>query len=181
LSGLSAKRRVPLRESTLIVSVGTVLLLCPLLITLSIKHHYPGRHRLYVFSHRCIVLFQQLRRLGNFNSYLALLSALVSSPLSRLDWNKTVTDALREHIDVMDTTHSYKNYRILLQQSPPPTVPYMYVKPVCSIFHEYVYECDVKHFNDHIQFRIFRLKNRPPAFWETGEKRFSVVKNCFQK
>lgn len=72
-----------------------------------------------------IKIMKQLRRLGNFNSYLALLSALVSSPLSRLDWNKTVTDALREHIDVMDTTHSYKNYRILLQQSPPPTVPYI--------------------------------------------------------
>ncbi|WKY16679.1 hypothetical protein Q1695_001369 [Nippostrongylus brasiliensis] len=72
-----------------------------------------------------IKIMKQLRRLGNFNSYLALLSALVSSPLSRLDWSKTVTDALREHIDVMDTSHSYKNYRILLQQSSPPTVPYI--------------------------------------------------------
>ncbi|KIH49617.1 hypothetical protein ANCDUO_20309 [Ancylostoma duodenale] len=25
----------------------------------------------------------------------------------------------------MDTAHSYKNYRVLLQQATPPTVPYM--------------------------------------------------------
>ncbi|EYB87464.1 hypothetical protein Y032_0262g572 [Ancylostoma ceylanicum] len=72
-----------------------------------------------------IKIMKQLRRLGNFNSYLALLSALVSSPLARLEWSKAVTDALREHAEVMDTAHSYKNYRVLLQQATPPTVPYI--------------------------------------------------------
>ncbi|KJH40585.1 RasGEF domain protein [Dictyocaulus viviparus] len=67
----------------------------------------------------------QLRQLGNFNSYLALLSALVSSPISRLDWSKGVTDALKDHVGVMDTSQSYKNYRLLLQTAPPPTVPYI--------------------------------------------------------
>uniref|UniRef100_A0A0K0D2I4 Ras-GEF domain-containing protein n=1 Tax=Angiostrongylus cantonensis TaxID=6313 RepID=A0A0K0D2I4_ANGCA len=72
-----------------------------------------------------IKIMKQLRQLGNFNSYLALLSALVSSPLARLDWSKTITDGLREHAEVMDTSHSYKNYRLLLQMASPPTVPYM--------------------------------------------------------
>ncbi|ETN80307.1 RasGEF domain protein [Necator americanus] len=72
-----------------------------------------------------IKIMKQLRRLGNFNSYLALLSALVSSPLARLEWSKAVTDALKEHTEVMDTAHSYKNYRVLLQQAAPPTVPYI--------------------------------------------------------
>ncbi|KAE9415070.1 hypothetical protein Angca_004337 [Angiostrongylus cantonensis] len=72
-----------------------------------------------------IKIMKQLRQLGNFNSYLALLSALVSSPLARLDWSKTITDGLREHAEVMDTSHSYKNYRLLLQMASPPTVPYI--------------------------------------------------------
>ncbi|VDM62815.1 unnamed protein product [Angiostrongylus costaricensis] len=72
-----------------------------------------------------IKIMKQLRQLGNFNSYLALLSALVSSPLARLDWSKAITDGLREHAEVMDTSHSYKNYRLLLQMASPPTVPYI--------------------------------------------------------
>ncbi|PIO62056.1 RasGEF domain protein, partial [Teladorsagia circumcincta] len=91
--------------------------------TLVITPSNPKEREKYMM--KFIKIMKQLRRLGNFNSYLALLSALVSSPLARLDWNKTVTDALREHTDIMDTGHSYKNYRLLLQQATPPTVPYM--------------------------------------------------------
>ncbi|KAK5976884.1 Rap guanine nucleotide exchange factor 1 [Trichostrongylus colubriformis] len=91
--------------------------------TLVIAPSSPKEREKYMM--KFIKIMKQLRRLGNFNSYLALLSALVSSPLARLDWNKAVTDALREHTDIMDTGHSYKNYRLLLQQATPPTVPYV--------------------------------------------------------
>ncbi|CAD6185586.1 unnamed protein product [Caenorhabditis auriculariae] len=70
-------------------------------------------------------VMRHLRKMSNFNSYLAVLSALASSPLARLEWNKTVSDSLKEHISVMDTSQSYKNYRTLLQSAPPPCVPYV--------------------------------------------------------
>ncbi|KAK6057176.1 RasGEF domain protein [Cooperia oncophora] len=91
--------------------------------TLVITPSNPKEREKYMM--KFIKIMKQLRRLGNFNSYLALLSALVSSPLTRLDWSKAVTDALREHANIMDTSHSYKNYRLLLQQAAPPTVPYI--------------------------------------------------------
>lgn len=41
----------------------------------------------------CSVLYlQHLRKLNNFNSYLAILSALDSAPLRRLDWQRSTAE-----------------------------------------------------------------------------------------
>lgn len=42
-----------------------------------------------------IKIMKHLRRLNNFNSYLALLSALDSAPVRRLEWQKSITDGLQ--------------------------------------------------------------------------------------
>ncbi|TMS36000.1 hypothetical protein L596_003273 [Steinernema carpocapsae] len=72
-----------------------------------------------------VKVMKHLRKMGNFNSYLAILSALDSGPIRRLDWSKTVQDHLKEHISVMDSSHSFKNYRSLLAETKPPCLPYI--------------------------------------------------------
>ncbi|KAK0396332.1 hypothetical protein QR680_001675 [Steinernema hermaphroditum] len=72
-----------------------------------------------------VKVMKNLRKMGNFNSYLAILSALDSGPIRRLDWSKTVQEHLREHISVMDSSHSFKNYRTLLAETKPPCLPYI--------------------------------------------------------
>ena len=63
--------------------------------------------------------------MGNFNSYLAILSALDSGPVRRLDWPKSLRDQLQEHAEIMESSHSFKNYRTLLAETAPPCLPYM--------------------------------------------------------
>lgn len=63
--------------------------------------------------------------MGNYNSYLAILSALDSGPIRRLDWSKNALDMLKDHSSIMDSSHSFKNYRTLLSESLPPCLPYM--------------------------------------------------------
>ena len=47
-------------------------------------------------QHKSSVFFlQQLRRMNNFNSYLAILSALDSSMVRRLDWSKSCMEQLK--------------------------------------------------------------------------------------
>lgn len=72
-----------------------------------------------------VKIMKHLREMCNFNSYLAILSAIMSTPLARLEWGKNIKDALKEHTTVMDTSQSYKNYRALLQTAKPPCVPYI--------------------------------------------------------
>ena len=72
-----------------------------------------------------IKVMKNLRRMGNFNSYLAILSALDSGPVRRLDWSKNALDQLKEHSSVMDSSHSFRNYRTLLAETRPPCLPYM--------------------------------------------------------
>uniref|UniRef100_A0A8R1HR26 Ras-GEF domain-containing protein n=2 Tax=Caenorhabditis japonica TaxID=281687 RepID=A0A8R1HR26_CAEJA len=72
-----------------------------------------------------VKIMKNLREMCNFNSYLAILSAIMSTPLARLEWSKNIKDALKEHTAVMDTAQSYKNYRALLQTAKPPCVPYI--------------------------------------------------------
>ena len=52
----------------------------------------------YLYS--CLVLnlyfkLQYLRKLNNFNSYLAVLSALDSAPIRRLEWHKQNAEVIR--------------------------------------------------------------------------------------
>ncbi|MCP9266504.1 Guanine nucleotide-releasing factor 2 [Dirofilaria immitis] len=72
-----------------------------------------------------VKIMKHLRIVGNYNSYLAILSALDSGPIRRLDWSKHITDLLKEHSVVMDSSHSFKNYRTLLGESRPPCLPYI--------------------------------------------------------
>ncbi|VDM50142.1 unnamed protein product [Toxocara canis] len=72
-----------------------------------------------------VKIMKQLRNMGNYNSYLAILSALDSGPIRRLDWTKGALDMLKEHSSVMDSSHSFKNYRTLLAESRPPCLPYI--------------------------------------------------------
>ncbi|EJD74874.1 rap guanine nucleotide exchange factor 1 [Loa loa] len=72
-----------------------------------------------------VKIMKHLRIVGNYNSYLAILSALDSGPIRRLDWSKHITDLLKEHSVVMDSSHSFRNYRTLLSESRPPCLPYI--------------------------------------------------------
>ncbi|VDK19130.1 unnamed protein product [Anisakis simplex] len=72
-----------------------------------------------------VKIMKQLRTMGNYNSYLAILSALDSGPIRRLDWTRNVMEMLKEHSTIMDSSHSFKNYRTLLAESRPPCLPYM--------------------------------------------------------
>jgi Rap guanine nucleotide exchange factor 1 len=37
-------------------------------------------------------VFQHLKKMNNFNSYLAILSAVDSGPVQRLDWSKNIIE-----------------------------------------------------------------------------------------
>lgn len=66
-----------------------------------------------------------LRRLNNFNSYLALLSALDSAPLRRLDWQRAIVEGLREFSVLIDSSSSFRAYRQAVAETQPPCIPYM--------------------------------------------------------
>lgn len=72
-----------------------------------------------------IVPFQHLRRLNNFNSYLAILSALDSAPVRRLEWQKQTTEGLREYCQLIDSSSSFRTYREALSIAPLPCIPYL--------------------------------------------------------
>lgn len=44
-----------------------------------------------------IKIMKHLRKINNFNSYLALLSALDSAPIRRLEWQKNITEGRTKH------------------------------------------------------------------------------------
>ncbi|GMT35942.1 hypothetical protein PFISCL1PPCAC_27239, partial [Pristionchus fissidentatus] len=75
-------------------------------------------------ANKLIKIMKQLRRIGNLHSYLAILSALESGPIRRLDWSKSVVEQLSQHSDIMDSTFSFKKYRTLLTETAPPCIPY---------------------------------------------------------
>ena len=72
-----------------------------------------------------IKILKHLRKLNNFNSYLALLSALDSAPIRRLEWQKTITEGLKEYCALIDSSSSFRAYRNALAESSPPCIPYM--------------------------------------------------------
>ncbi len=71
--------------------------------------------------------------MGNFNSYLALLSALESGPVRRLDWSKQIVDSMADLSAIMDSSQSFKNYRTALAEAKPPCLPYMYVNYMLDV------------------------------------------------
>lgn len=70
-------------------------------------------------------VMKHLRKMNNFNSYLALLSALESSPIRRLDWQKQITDGLKEYGALIDSSSSFRAYRTALAETQPPCIPYL--------------------------------------------------------
>jgi Rap guanine nucleotide exchange factor 1 len=64
-----------------------------------------------------IKIMKWLRKHNNFNSYLALLSALDSAPIRRLEWCKSITEALKEHCALIDSSSSFRAYRQALTSS----------------------------------------------------------------
>ncbi|XP_053505304.1 rap guanine nucleotide exchange factor 1b isoform X2 [Ictalurus furcatus] len=69
--------------------------------------------------------FQHLRKLNNFNSYLAILSALDSAPIRRLEWQKQTSEGLEEYCTLIDSSSSFRAYRAALADVEPPCIPYL--------------------------------------------------------
>ena len=72
-----------------------------------------------------IKIMKHLRKMNNFNSYLAILSALDSAPVRRLEWQKQIVEALNEYCALIDSSSSFRAYRQALAEATPPCIPYI--------------------------------------------------------
>ncbi|XP_046727501.1 rap guanine nucleotide exchange factor 1 isoform X1 [Silurus meridionalis] len=72
-----------------------------------------------------IKIMKHLRKLNNFNSYLAILSALDSAPIRRLEWQKQTSEGLEEYCTLIDSSSSFRVYRAALAEVEPPCIPYL--------------------------------------------------------
>ncbi|XP_051965326.1 rap guanine nucleotide exchange factor 1-like isoform X4 [Xyrauchen texanus] len=72
-----------------------------------------------------IKVMKHLRKLNNFNSYLAILSALDSAPIRRLEWQKQTSEGLEEYCTLIDSSSSFRVYRAALADVEPPCIPYL--------------------------------------------------------
>ncbi|XP_064617098.1 rap guanine nucleotide exchange factor 1-like isoform X2 [Liolophura sinensis] len=72
-----------------------------------------------------IKIMRHLRKISNFNSYLAILSALDSAPVRRLEWQKQNMEALKEFCQLIDSSSSFRAYRQALAETEPPCIPYI--------------------------------------------------------
>ncbi|XP_071947280.1 rap guanine nucleotide exchange factor 1-like isoform X2 [Antedon mediterranea] len=75
--------------------------------------------------YKFIKIMKYLRKLNNFNSYLAILSALDSAPVRRLDWPRSYVEDLKEYSILIDSTSSFRAYRAALAEAEPPCIPYL--------------------------------------------------------
>jgi Rap guanine nucleotide exchange factor 1 len=89
-----------------------------------LEHHEDPRERERHFK-KLIKIMQHLRRLNNFNSYLAILSAVDSAPVRRLEWQKQNVEALKEYCTIIDSSSSFCVYRQALAKAEPPCIPYI--------------------------------------------------------
>ncbi|KAI8429762.1 hypothetical protein MSG28_000307 [Choristoneura fumiferana] len=68
---------------------------------------------------RCFLkVMKALRKINNFNSYLALVSALDSPPVRRLGWPRAIVDQLHDHCAIIDSssinfTKRWQQYHIM--------------------------------------------------------------------
>ncbi|KAM4878114.1 rap guanine nucleotide exchange factor 1 isoform 4-T4 [Thomomys bottae] len=72
-----------------------------------------------------IKIMKHLRKLNNFNSYLAILSALDSAPIRRLEWQRQTSEGLAEYCTLIDSSSSFRAYRAALSEVDPPCIPYL--------------------------------------------------------
>lgn len=102
-----------------------------------------------------IKIMKHLRKINNYNSYLAILSALGdyyfdnlnfiviqivsnliehfnslilitdSAPIRRLEWQKNITEGLKEYCALIDSSSSFRAYRQALSETTSPCIPYI--------------------------------------------------------
>ncbi|XP_049887610.1 guanine nucleotide-releasing factor 2 isoform X5 [Pectinophora gossypiella] len=77
------------------------------------------------FANKFLKVMKALRKMNNFNSYLALVSALDSPPVRRLGWPRGIDDALLDHCAIIDSSSSFRAYRQALAETQPPCIPYI--------------------------------------------------------
>ncbi|GAV07928.1 hypothetical protein RvY_17704 [Ramazzottius varieornatus] len=70
-------------------------------------------------------IMKHLRRLQNFNSYLALLAAIDSAPVRRLNHSKTLNNEVKLLGELIDSSQSFRAYRAALANIQPPCIPYI--------------------------------------------------------
>ena len=87
----------------------------PIYFTLWFQQEDPKEREKLV--NKFIKIMRELRKHNNFNSYLALLSALDSAPIRRLEWCKSITEALKEHCALIDSSSSFRAYRQALSSA----------------------------------------------------------------
>ncbi|CAB3237158.1 unnamed protein product [Arctia plantaginis] len=76
------------------------------------------------YASKFLKVMKALRKMNNFNSYLALVSALDSPPVRRLVESR-ILDALHEHCTIIDSSSSFRTYRQALAETQPPCIPYI--------------------------------------------------------
>ncbi|XP_062515023.1 uncharacterized protein LOC134190584 isoform X2 [Corticium candelabrum] len=74
---------------------------------------------------KLLKVMRHLKLMNNFNSYLAILSAMDSAAISRLDWSDEVVKGLEEPHALIDNTSSFKAYRTALREAKSPCIPYI--------------------------------------------------------
>jgi Rap guanine nucleotide exchange factor 1 len=74
---------------------------------------------------RFIKVMKVLKKVKNFNSIFAILSALDSAPIRRLDWPRSFNDGMKEFSSLIDSSSSFRTYRQVLAETDPPCIPYM--------------------------------------------------------
>ncbi|KAM7346903.1 C3G guanyl-nucleotide exchange factor isoform 3-T3 [Cochliomyia hominivorax] len=77
------------------------------------------------YVEKFIKIMTHLKKIHNYNSYLALLSALSSSPIRRLEWNKSIKENIHNNCNIIDSSSSFRNYRQALAEASPPCIPYI--------------------------------------------------------
>ncbi|XP_050665290.1 guanine nucleotide-releasing factor 2 isoform X3 [Leptidea sinapis] len=77
------------------------------------------------YASKFLKVMKALRKMNNFNSYLALVSALDCPPVRRLGWPRTLLDALHDHCSLIDSSMSFSAYRRALADTQPPCIPYI--------------------------------------------------------
>ncbi|XP_037301106.1 LOW QUALITY PROTEIN: guanine nucleotide-releasing factor 2-like, partial [Manduca sexta] len=77
------------------------------------------------YASKFLKVMKALRKMNNFNSYLALVSALDSPPVRRLGWPRSIVDTLHDYCTIIDSSSSFRTYRLALAETQPPCIPYI--------------------------------------------------------
>ena len=80
------------------------------------------REKVYV---KFLKIMKFLRKFNNFNSLLAIYSALDCSAVRRLEFPKVSTDSLAQFSSLIESEGSFRIYRAALAQAKPPCIPYL--------------------------------------------------------